>query len=56
MPDTKRCPYCAEEIRGEAVRCRYCRSRLSGFDVGQSLYRKRLHNQGGTWRNGNAIW
>ena len=35
MPDTKRCPYCAEEIRDEAVRCRYCRSRLSGFDVGQ---------------------
>jgi len=27
------CPYCAEEIAPQAVRCPYCRSRLVGLDL-----------------------
>jgi phage shock protein PspC (stress-responsive transcriptional regulator) len=30
--ETKRCPYCAEEILAEAVRCKFCRSRLTSFE------------------------
>lgn len=28
VPSTKRCPFCAEQIRTEAVKCRFCGSRL----------------------------
>jgi phage shock protein PspC (stress-responsive transcriptional regulator) len=37
----KRCPFCAEEIREEAVKCRYCGSMLDGAVLSQTWYRSR---------------
>lgn len=37
----KRCPFCAEEIRDEAVKCRYCGSILDGTVLTRSWYRLR---------------
>jgi phage shock protein PspC (stress-responsive transcriptional regulator) len=31
--DTRPCPYCAEDVAPEAVRCPHCRSRLVAFDL-----------------------
>jgi hypothetical protein len=35
--DTKICPFCAEEIKVAAVKCRYCQSDLSGSPAGPAV-------------------
>jgi phage shock protein PspC (stress-responsive transcriptional regulator) len=39
MSDTKRCPYCAEEIRAEAIKCRHCGSMVDRSVLTRTWYR-----------------
>ncbi len=36
MPDTKSCPFCAEEINAAALKCKHCGSMLDGAPVAAS--------------------
>jgi len=37
----KQCPYCAEDIQEQAVKCRYCGSLLEGSALTRTWYRSR---------------
>lgn len=37
MSDLRKCPFCAEEIKAEALKCKHCGSMLDGSPVEQKV-------------------
>lgn len=36
--DTRRCPFCAEDVKREAIVCRYCGRDIHGGQAGTQVY------------------
>lgn len=57
MENTRKCPFCAEEIKIEAIKCKHCWSELNKAEIGKITWNEiKYKNKNIAWTLAFFLW